>query len=252
MPDLDPKLVAQIWQRVVTLGKAQLLKEMQKTGQPTVQGVYADLARCFMSHNPGATVFKQASDRVALDITNTQFWQDDQADNPPGLRQKMYKDILTGNGLLEFFASDTEHAREFLFQFGGASKMELQLICDNWVERQWSGLGEWLKSFDTAYPKSTPFLVKVIANLNPLTAGAKIVAALQGTELFTGKAITDDEKVGVCIEGVFSVVEAFGSTSGQFEGMLTGVLHKDKLFRDLCIKACQDSGVPAQTPPRRK
>lgn len=252
MPDLDPKLLAQIWQRVVILSKAQLLTETQKAGLPTVQGVYADLARCFMSHNPGATVFKQSSDRVALDIANTKFWKDDRADNPAGVRQKMYTDILTGNALLEFFASGTERAREFLFQCGGASKLELQLICDNWVERQWAGLGEWLRSFDSEYPKSTPFLVKVIANLNPLTAVAKIISALQGKDLYTGKAITDDEKVGVCIEGVLSVVEAFGSVSSEFENMLTGLLRKDKLIRDLCTKAYNDSGAGAQTQLRRK
>jgi hypothetical protein len=197
---IDTDLVAEVWQQAVKVTKSYLQNELAKAQQPTIEGVHADLARCFMRHNDGAKLISQSSYNVALDVSKTGMWKDDQAPPPPPELPLVFKKIFTGNGVMEFFADDTEGMRNFLAFHGGVSDAELQFICDTWVERQWQPVGQWLHDvwFQGEYsPKEAPLLLIVIAELNPLTAVAKIIAACQGKYLFTGKAITHAQIVEV-------------------------------------------------------
>ena len=114
MQNIDTDLVAEIWQRAVLLSKPYLKKELAKAKQPTSEGVYADLARCFMRHNPGATVISESSYMVKLDVTGTQMWKDDQGAPPNQKLAVKFDKTFTDNGVMCFFAEDTKRMRDFL------------------------------------------------------------------------------------------------------------------------------------------
>ena len=235
MQSIDTDLVAEIWQQAVKLTKSYLQNELAKAQQPTIEGVHADLARCFMRHQPEAKLISQSSYSVALDVSNTKMWKDRHGEFPADFRK-----YFTKNGVMEFFANETKGMRKCLFWEADVSDTELQFICDTWVERQWSSVGQWLHDAwcqGEYSSKEAPWLLIQIADLNPLTAVAKIIGAFHGEYLFTGKPITDVQIVEVCIGGVFSVFEVSACFSTAIEKHLNKILGEDQLFQALCLKA---------------
>jgi len=194
------------------------------------EGLYAELARVFLKYNPKAEVVHDGPDRITMDVSKIDFWINESASSLGNvyLFSDTWKRYFTANGLM-FFWNDkecTDCFRDFLSLWGHVPDDDLNMIYDNWIERQAKAIWEYIKSCDSEAPrKETPLPAQILANvvggplvpignlINMISTGESIykpnVKASNADKVLTGLS------AGMGIFGEFSELGVFGKNLSE-------------------------------------
>lgn len=159
------------------------------------------LAAAFLRANPGSEIRSKNVSVIAVDVHTTKMWTDSK-----DTLLKLYPKYFGASGTLYFVdAYVANHEDEFRYLvevWGHVAADELAQILDSAVERAWDATKAWFFSWDSEYTGEAPWAVQFIADLNPLTAVAKIYAWLESNkDLYSGEEIkTVGQQVTVTLD----------------------------------------------------